>query len=69
MLKYLRALCELQFIYYISDPPIIANYKCIGTKVKYNQLEHEPLDGFIKPKEECYVLLPSTHKKSIENPI
>jgi len=53
------------FCYYISDPVIISNYKLIGTKVNYNSLEHEPLDGFIKNKEECYILLPSTHKKSI----
>ena len=65
-MKFLKALAELQFIFYLSDPPIIANYKSIGTKVKFNQLQHEPLDGFIKSGEECYVLLPSTHKISIE---
>ena len=54
------------FIYYISDPPVTMNYKLIGTKVKFNSLIHEPLDGFIKNKEECYILLPSTHKKSLE---
>ena len=53
-------------VYYISDPPIVAHYKTIGTKVKFNQLQHEPLDGFIKSGEECYVLLPSTHKLNTE---
>ena len=55
-------------MYYISDPPIVTHYKTIGTKVKFNQLQHEPLDGFIKPGEECYVLLPSTHKLNTEGP-
>lgn len=36
IMKFLKGLAELQFIYYISDPPIIVNYKSIGTKVKFN---------------------------------
>lgn len=57
------------FLYYISDPPIVVNYKIIGTKVNYNSLDFEPLDGFIKTGEECYILLPSTHKKTINGKI
>jgi len=36
--------------------------KAIGTKVAFNSLKHEPFDGFIKPKEECVVVLPPVMK-------
>ena len=57
------------FCFYISDPPVISNYKIIGTKVNFNSLHHEPLDGFIKNNDECYILLPSTHKISIDKKV
>lgn len=34
----------------------------IGSKVTYTPLRHDPFDGFIKPKEECFLIIPSVHK-------
>jgi len=28
----------------------------------YDGLKHEPLDGFVKNKEECYIVLPGIFK-------
>lgn len=28
----------------------------------FNPLAHDPFDGFIKPKEECWVVLPSVRR-------
>ena len=55
----------LMFCFYISDPPMVVNYKTIGKKISYNQINYDPLDGFIKNKDECYILLPSIHKRNI----
>lgn len=46
----------------ISDPPFEINITEIGTKVLFNPLLHDPFDGFIKPKEECWIVLPSVRK-------
>ena len=67
--NFLQKMGELVLCFYISDPPVAVNYKTIGTKVVYNPLKHEPLDGFIKNKEECIVILPSTHKISVDGEI
>jgi len=64
--EFLKKLGELVLCFYISDPPLVANFKAIGSKVIYNPTKHEPLDGFIKNKDECIVVLPSTHKNTIE---
>ena len=32
-------------------------------------MKHDPFDGFIKPKEECIIILPSIHKQSIDGEI
>ncbi|EGR29597.1 hypothetical protein IMG5_152470 [Ichthyophthirius multifiliis] len=58
---------EIIFYTIISDPPLYVNCKGIGQKVQYNYLKHDPFDGFIKPKEECIIILPSIHKGSNQN--
>lgn len=63
---FLQKMSELILCFYISDPPLMVNYKQIGSKVIYNSVKHEPLDGFIKNKEECIIILPSIHKSSHE---
>lgn len=30
--------------------------------MQFNPLLHDPFDGFIKPKEECWIVLPSVRK-------
>jgi len=64
--EFLQKLGELVLCFYISDPPLVSNFKAIGSKVIYNPTKHEPLDGFIKNKDECIVVLPSTHKNTME---
>lgn len=64
--NFIFKLSEFCLCYFISDPPLYANYKTIGNKVLFNSTKHDPLDGFIKPKEECIVILPSIHKNGFE---
>lgn len=42
----------------ICDPPMYVDFKNIGKKVKFNPLKNDPFDGFIKAKEDCWVVLP-----------
>lgn len=64
--NFVNKLSEFLMCYYICDPPLVINYKSIGTKVLFNATKHDPLDGFIKSKEECIVILPSLHKHSCD---
>lgn len=64
--SFINKLAEYLMCYYICDPPLVINYKSIGNKVLFNATKHDPLDGFIKPKEECTIILPSLHKNSID---
>jgi hypothetical protein len=34
----------------------------IGKRVEFNGLIHDPFDGFIKAKEDCFVILPEVRK-------
>lgn len=69
IISFLQKMSELVLCFYISDPPLVANYKQIGAKVTYNPLKHEPFDGFIKNKDECIVVLPAIHKGSLEGEV
>jgi len=66
---FLEKMGELLVCLYISDPPLKPNTEDIGSKVVYNPMKHEPLDGFIKAKEECIVVLPSVHKMTLEGEV
>lgn len=55
---------ELKVCCLISDPPFIINVPEIGAKVEFNPLENDPFDGFIKPREECWIVLPSVSKSN-----
>lgn len=67
--NFLNKLSEFVIMYYISDPPIYPNFKNIGNKVLFNSTKHEPLDGFIKQKEECIIVLPSFQRNGGEGEI
>ena len=67
--EFIKALTKLLLCFYISDPPVVVDEKMIGKKIIFNCLTHEPLDGFIKAKEECIVILPPTHKGDLAGPI
>lgn len=59
---FLESLGELIVFSVISDPPLEFDVESIGSKVAYNGLKHEAFDGFIKPKEECWVVLPELRR-------
>lgn len=59
---FLLKLSEVYLISYISEPEIILSLDCIGTKTQFNAIKHESLDGFIKNKDQCIVILPPAYK-------
>jgi FtsZ-binding cell division protein ZapB len=67
--EFLEKMGELLLCLYISDPTLKPNMEDIGSKVVYNPMKHEPLDGFIKAKEECIVVLPSVHKITVDGEV
>ena len=50
----------------INDPPMHVDISSIGKKVKFNGLKNDPMDGFIKAKEECWIVLPEVRKDNKE---
>ncbi|KAM3129613.1 hypothetical protein pb186bvf_018294 [Paramecium bursaria] len=55
---YIFKLIEIMLCTYISDPPLLFEINTIGQKIPFNQVKHDPIDGFLKPKEECIILMP-----------
>ena len=51
----------------ITDPPLTVMVEEIGRKVQFNPLRHDPLDGFLKPKEECWIVLPEVRRTGNSN--
>jgi hypothetical protein len=47
---------------FISDPPLAFDMSRIGEKVVFNSTRQESIDGFIKNKQECVVILPPVLK-------
>jgi len=66
LMTYLKSLGKILFAYYIHDPPIRCGWDCIGQLVEFNSLHHDALDGFIRPGDQCYLILPPTYKSSGE---
>jgi hypothetical protein len=46
----------------ISDPPLVLEIAGIGKRADFNSLVHDPFDGFIRGREECFVILPEMHR-------
>ena len=67
--KYLLRVAELTLYCKISDPPFEIEIEKIGEKIEFNPLIHDPFDGFIKAKEECWVVLPGVRKTMEEKKI
>ncbi|CAD8090906.1 unnamed protein product [Paramecium primaurelia] len=59
---FFNKLSEIMFNCYISDPILTFDIQSIGQKISFNQQKHDPIDGFIKNKEECIILLPAVFK-------
>lgn len=47
---------------FISDPSLHFDIQSVGTKMQFNQTKNDPIDGFIKNREECLILLPGVYK-------
>ena len=56
---------EIIFFCYISDPIISIDISQIGKEVKYNNMTHNSLDGFIKSKQISTIILPTFYKGKI----
>ena len=62
--EFLKKLTEILFFCHLSDPPMIVDYNNLGKKVMFNSIKHESVDGFIKQKTECILILPSCFKQN-----
>ena len=56
---------EIIFFCYISDPIISIDISQIGKEVKYNNMTHDSLDGFIKSKQISTIILPTFYKGKV----
>ena len=63
-LKKTTALC---LMCYLCEPQIEIRKETIGTENEFNALIHDPLDGFVRPKQTSYVLLPGFFKGEVSN--
>ena len=64
---FMNKTLEIIFYCYISDPVIIIDMAQIGKEVKYNNMMHDSLDGFIKNKQNSTIILPNFYKGKIES--
>ncbi|CAD8162702.1 unnamed protein product [Paramecium octaurelia] len=60
--SFLNKLSEIMFNCYISDPNLQFDIQSIGQRQQFNQCKNDPIDGFIKNKEECIILMPGVYK-------
>lgn len=65
IVEFLRKAIEIFFLSYISDPVVLFDIESLGDKVLYSNIKHDSLDGFIKLKHECQVIIPSSFKSTI----
>ncbi len=63
--EFLKKALEIFFFCYISDPVILFDIETLGDKVLYNNIKHDSVDGFIKVKHECIVIIPASYKANI----
>ena len=64
---FMNKTLEILFYCYISDPVINIDMAQIGKEVKYNNMMHDSLDGFIKNKQNSTIILPNFYKGKIES--
>ena len=60
--EFIEKTSEICFLCYISDPIINISINQIGKEVKYNNLIHDSMDGFIKSKQNSTIILPMFYK-------
>jgi FtsZ-binding cell division protein ZapB len=64
IVDFLKKATEILFFCHISDPPIFIDHTVLGQKVLFNSIKYDSIDGFIKQKHECIVMLPPIYKNS-----
>jgi hypothetical protein len=67
ILDFLRKSAEIIFIAHVSDPPTLVDINAIGQKINFNSIKHDSVDGFIKQKNDCVVILPPCYKVIASN--
>jgi hypothetical protein len=65
IVEFLKKAIELLFLCYISDPLIMFDVETLGDRISYSMSKHDSLDGFIKVKHECLIIIPAGYKTSI----
>jgi FtsZ-binding cell division protein ZapB len=59
---FLKKCAEIVFCCQICDPLIQIDFNVLGQKILFNPIKYDSIDGFIKQKHECIVILPSLYK-------
>jgi hypothetical protein len=62
ILEFLKKCAEIMFFCHISDPPVHVDYRVLGQKVFFMGGKFDSIDGFIKQKHECALILPPVYK-------
>lgn len=60
--EFLKKCCQIYFFCHISEPPIYIDINSIGQVTSFNNIKNDSVDGFIKQKTECIIILPSCYK-------
>jgi hypothetical protein len=60
--EFLKKCCELYFFCHVSDPQVFIDINNIGQKISFHSMKFESVDGFIKQKHECAIILPPCYK-------
>jgi FtsZ-binding cell division protein ZapB len=67
--QFIRKLSEIYLLCYICEPEFVFAKETIGNKVAFNAVKHESIDGFLKSKEQCIIILPAVYKATITGEI
>ena len=60
--EFLEETSKIFFLCYICDPQIKININQIGKEVKFNNMIHDSMDGFVKSKQFSTIILPTFFK-------
>ncbi|CAG9311504.1 unnamed protein product [Blepharisma stoltei] len=64
--NFMQKLSELLFTFWIHDPPVKCGWDTVGKQVEFSSLLHDALDGFIRPGDQCIIVVPPVQKTSGE---
>jgi hypothetical protein len=66
IIDFIKKTVEILFFCQISDPPLFLDYNSLGQKVGFNS-KFDSVDGFVKQKHECAVILPPVYKGNVNS--